>query len=82
MAVAQKTKAEHGAALRVPPDHDTGGWIQLEWWLGDCGRRLDQPGCIAVRTGAGWRDAFPGDWIILSVSGQYFLAAGRKAVEG
>ena len=42
------------------------------------GERIDQPGCIAVRTGAGWLEAVPGDWIILTVSGDFHVAAVRR----
>jgi hypothetical protein len=72
-------KFDHGAALRVPPAHDSRSWGILMTWLGECGRRMDQPGAVEVDTAAGRRLAMPGDWIVLSVSGDYHIAgvAGR-----
>ncbi|MBS0408651.1 MAG: hypothetical protein JSR86_01960 [Proteobacteria bacterium] len=63
----------------MPPAHDAGNWRLLMTWLGPQGRRLDQPGAVEVDTPNGARIALPGDWIVLSVSGDYHIAgaAGR-----
>ena len=71
---------EHGAALRVPPAHDTAQWGKFVWWLGSAGRSTDQVGRIDVLTPGGWQEARPGDWVILSVTGRYFLAPARDPV--
>jgi hypothetical protein len=77
MRAKQSAKFEHGSALRVPAAHDAANWRQLEWWLGDAGRRAEQAGVIAIDTPEGWLMARPGDWIVLSVSGRYYLAASQ-----
>lgn len=46
-------------------------------WLGPQGRRMDQPGAVEVDTPAGRQQAMPGDWIVLSVSGDYHIAGGQ-----
>ena len=71
---------DHGAALRVPPANDARGWMNLLAWLGEAGGRLAAPGgVVQVRTAAGPMVACTGDWIVLSVSGDYHVAhaAGR-----
>lgn len=45
-------------------------------WLGPQGRRMDQPGAVEVDTPSGRRQAMPGDWIVLSFSGDYHIASG------
>lgn len=75
MTAAASPRFEHGSALRVPAAHDKSAWRKLEWWLGECGRKLDPPGHVAVETPEGWFEAGPGDWIVLSVTGRYYVAA-------
>ncbi len=65
---------DHGAALRVPPAHDRRSWSKLLYWLGDEGSALDESGLVQVATPNGWTVARPGDWIVLSVAGQYHVA--------
>ncbi|HEX4183984.1 MAG TPA: hypothetical protein VHY34_12075 [Caulobacteraceae bacterium] len=77
MRPARNLAFDHGAALRTPPAHDARNWSKLWAWLGDSGRPLDRPGAISVLTPDGWVLAEPGDWIILSVGGQFHVAAGR-----
>ena len=72
MRTPRRPAFDHGAALRTPPAHDTRSWTKLWLWLGDA----------SVRTPHGWTTARPGDWIILSVSGHFHVAAGRQLGEG
>jgi hypothetical protein len=65
---------DHGAALRVPPPHDARGWDKLMMWLGEGGLVLDGKGAIQVSTADGPAVATPGDWVVLSVSGQFHVA--------
>lgn len=78
MRPARKPAFDHGAALRTPPAHDQRSWAKLWLWLGDDGQALDEPGAVSVRTAEGRAVARPGDWIILSVSGRFHVAAGRR----
>lgn len=64
---------DHGAALRVPSPEDARGWGALMAWLGQAGRRLNTA-CVNVSTPSGETVATPGDWIVLSVSGEYYVA--------
>jgi len=82
MRTPRRPAFDHGAALRTHPAHDTRSWTKLWLWLGDDGRALDEPGAASVRTPHGWTTARPGDWIILSVSGHFHVAAGRQLGEG
>ena len=77
MRTAASPRFDHGAALRVPPAHDANSWRILMTWLGPQGRRMDQPGAVEVDTPSGRQQALPGDWIVLSVSGDYHIAAGQ-----
>jgi hypothetical protein len=78
-AVVQLHQAfDHGAALRVPPAHDARNWRNLWTWLGDCGLGLDEPGAVQVLTPDGFSVARPGDWIVLSVSGDFHVARGGR----
>lgn len=65
---------DHGAALRVPHAHDHNGWQMLMAWLGMAGLRLGQGGSVQVDTATGPAVAMPGDWIVLSVSGEFHVA--------
>lgn len=75
---------DHGAALRVPPAHDTRGWQNLLVWLGEAGGRMSAPGgMVQVRTAAGVMVASSGDWIVLSVTGDYHVAhAAARSWDG
>jgi hypothetical protein len=76
MPTARKTP-DHGAALRVPPAHDTQGWRVLLGWLGDAGQLVGQ-GEVEVATAIGAHVAAPGDWIVLSATGAYHVARPRQ----
>ena len=65
---------DHGAALRVPPAHDTRSWGKLWQWLGEDGQALEEPGAVKVATPDGSAIARPGDWIVLSHSGSFHVA--------
>ena len=73
MSAARSPAFDHGAALRIPPAHDARGWAKLWAWLGDDAARLDEPGAVQVRTPMGWVKARPGDWIILTVAGTFYV---------
>jgi hypothetical protein len=73
-AIRSVPRFDHGAALRVPPPHDSKGWRALITWLGDDGFPLDDRGTLQVATASGPAVARPGDWIVLSVSGHYHVA--------
>jgi hypothetical protein len=75
-AIRSVPRFDHGAALRVPPAHDSRGQRALWTWLGDSGWPLDDRGAVQVSTPAGPAVARPGDWIVLSVSGDYHVARG------
>ena len=82
MMSAQTTSPafDHGAALRVPPPHDTRSWHKLWAWLGDDAQAMTEAGAGQVCTPDGWTIAQPGDWIVLSVSGDFHVArtGGRR----
>jgi hypothetical protein len=65
---------DHGAALRVPPASDTRNWHKLWAWLGDDAHAMTEAGAVQVCTPEGWRIAHSGDWIVLSVSGDFHVA--------
>jgi hypothetical protein len=71
---------DHGAALRVPPASDAQNWRKLWMWLGEGATALEQEGHVQVSTPAGPAIAGPGDWIVLSVGGDFHVAraAGTK----
>ena len=46
-------------------------------WLGECGAMIDPSGLIQVATPQGQEVARPGDWIVLSVSGDFHVARVR-----
>ena len=80
-AIRPAPKFDHGAALRVPPPHDHKGRRALWQWLGEEGCALDDRGAVQVYTAFGPMIARPGDWIVLSVSGQYHVARTSTAWE-
>ena len=45
-------------------------------WLGDSGRPTDQ-GLVEVVTPSGAGVASPGDWIVLSASGSFYVTRSR-----
>ena len=67
-------RLDHGAALRVPSPNDANGRNALWRWLGDCGFAADDGQAVQVLTQAGTAVARPGDWIVLSVSGDFYVA--------
>lgn len=69
---------DHGAALRVPPAHDVRNWRRLEAWLGDQGMAEIEAGLVRVFTSLGEQVAHSGDWIVLSVRGEYHVARGER----
>lgn len=76
-AVSRLPRFDHGAALRVPPMHDCKGRRALWTWLGDEGCPFDDRGAVQVATPEGPAIARPGDWIVLSVSGDFHVTALR-----
>ncbi len=69
---------DHGAALRVPPPHDSRSWSRLWAWLGEDAHAMTEAGAVQVCTPEGWTIAHSGDWIVLSVSGDFHVAhSGR-----
>jgi hypothetical protein len=72
-AIRQFPRFDHGAALRVPPPNDAKGRRALWRWLGEAGQPLDDRGAVQVSTGHGAVVAWPGDWIVLSVSGEFHV---------
>lgn len=81
-AVRSVPRFDHGAALRVPPAHDARSWSKLWIWLGEAGLQLEEAGAAQVRTPDGYVIARPGDWIVLSVSGDYHVAHGPARWDG
>ena len=65
---------DHGAALRVPPPHDSKSWRALWSWLGDEAFAVAETWAVQVRTPEGPVVAHCGDWIVLSVSGAFHVA--------
>jgi hypothetical protein len=79
MRPARSPAFDHGAALRTPPAHDQRSWAKLWAWLDERGRALDEPGTVSVQTPDGWTTARPGDWIVLTVGGRFYVAAAKSA---
>jgi hypothetical protein len=75
MSAASNPTFDHGSAVRTPAPHDRRNWAKLWLWLGDDGAAGDEPGAVEVRTPEGWVIARPGDWIILTFSGSFHVAA-------
>ena len=73
---AKRKPVDHGAAIRVPPAHDTRGWQILTTWVGESGRST-APGLMEVSTPTGADTAAPGDWIVLSATGSFYVTRPR-----
>jgi hypothetical protein len=80
-AVRHLPRFDHGAALRVPPAHDAKGRSALWAWLGDAGSDANEPGCVRIHSAFGVLVARPGDWIVLSVSGDFHVARSSPALD-
>ena len=80
-AVRHLPRFDHGAALRVPPAHDPKGRSALWAWLGEAGADAREPGCVLIQTRSGTLVARPGDWIVLSVSGDFHVARSSAALD-
>jgi len=72
---------DHGAALRVPPMHDSKNWRALWVWLGEEAQVVAGGGAIQVRTPDGPVLAHCGDWIVLSHSGAFHVAHAVRACD-
>ncbi|WP_309645525.1 hypothetical protein [Phenylobacterium sp.] len=82
LASSASPRFDHGAALRVPPPHDVKNWRTLWMWLGEGAQAMTEAGALQIHTPEGWTIAQPGDWIVLSVSGEFYVAhAGRRALD-
>jgi len=79
MRRSQSPAFDHGAALRVPPPGDDRNWRVLRQWLGAAAALIDPGGIVQVATPEGRAVARPGDWIVLSVSGDYHVARMGEA---
>jgi hypothetical protein len=73
-AIRDPIRFDHGAALRVPPAHDVKGRNALWRWLGENGYPAGDGRDVQVNTRHGAEVARPGDWIVLSVSGDFHVA--------
>ncbi|MDE2487379.1 MAG: hypothetical protein KGO51_08275 [Alphaproteobacteria bacterium] len=73
-ASAVNVRFDHGAALRVPPPGDAKNWRTLWMWLGDEGCAMADAAAVQVLTPQGPIVAHSGDWIVLSVSGDFHVA--------
>lgn len=65
---------DHGAALRVPPPTDSKNWRTLWMWLGEDAHAMAEGGAVQVATPVGPVVAHTGDWIVLSVTGDFHVA--------
>ena len=72
-ARASRPRFDHGAALRVPPPGDA-NWRTLWMWLGEDGCSVAEAAAVQVLTPEGPIVAHAGDWIVLSVSGDFHVA--------
>jgi hypothetical protein len=70
---------DHGAAKRVPAPGEVRYWRHLETWLGDRGIAEIEVGLIRVFTALGEQIAHSGDWIVLSVRGDLYVARGDRS---
>ncbi|THD83230.1 MAG: hypothetical protein E7812_00075 [Phenylobacterium sp.] len=73
-AKASQLRFDHGAALRVPPPWDARSWQTLWTWLGEDARSVAEAAAVQVLTPDGPIIAHSGDWIVLSVSGDFHVA--------
>lgn len=73
--------ADQGAALRVPSPLERRAWGRLIAWLGEEGEPLAEAAGVQVWTETGWVIALPGDWIVLSVTGAFHVAASPRKVQ-
>ena len=73
-ATASDVRFDHGAALRVPPPEDAKNWRALWLWLGEDGCAMTDAAAVQVLTPAGPIVAHSGDWIVLSVTGDFHVA--------
>lgn len=73
---------DHGAALRVPPPTDAVNWRKLWMWLGaDAHAVVTEAAAVQVRTPNGPVVAHAGDWIVLSVTGDFHVAHTARACD-
>jgi hypothetical protein len=72
---------DHGAALRVPPPEDAENWRMLWMWLGEDARSVAEASAVQVLTPEGPVVAHCGDWIVLSVSGDFHVAHAVRACD-
>lgn len=80
-ARASHLRFDHGAALRVPPPGDARNWQTLWMWLGEDGRAMAEAAAVQVLTPEGPVVAHSGDWIVLSVSGDFHVAHTVKTCD-
>ncbi|MDB5416763.1 MAG: hypothetical protein JWP50_182 [Phenylobacterium sp.] len=73
-ARASHLRFDHGAALRVPPPGDSKNWRTLWMWLGEDACSVAEAAAVQVLTPEGPVVAHSGDWIVLSVSGDFHVA--------
>lgn len=71
---ASQPRFDHGAALRVPPPGDRKNWQTLWMWLGEDACAVAEAAAVQVLTPEGPVVAHSGDWIVLSVSGDFHVA--------
>lgn len=72
---------DHGAALRVPPPDDAENWRMLWMWLGEDAHSVAEASAVQVRTPDGPVIAHCGDWIVLSVTGDFHVAHTVRACD-
>ncbi len=72
---------DHGAALRVPPPHDRKNWQTLWMWLGEDACAVAEAAAVQVLTPEGPVVAHSGDWIVLSVSGDFHVAHAARTLD-
>ena len=78
---APQTRFDHGAALRVPPASDAENWRTLWMWLGEDAHAVAEAHAVQVRTPNGPVIAHCGDWIVLSVTGDFHVAHTVRACD-
>lgn len=80
-ARASHARFDHGAALRVPPPNDAKNWRTLWMWLGEDACAISEAAAVQVRTPEGPVVAHCGDWIVLSVTGDFHVAHTIKTCD-